>query len=569
MSDSDDDDDDSGPAARTVSKDKRRDAPAIQKKIRLSCNMCPICWMPLAVDVAFPADQRWADVSVTFKGKPAFSIKHHAASRSVARHTFAFGVMGIAPGSRNYQACHYVDHCMIGNDDVEVRLWKFHVPGDDVGRLEPISDPAHMGGLGRFQRLIQSIFIDRDSVQNDIDGFKAGVCVERGVFADALGVGSEMMLMLKGMTLNHSGVLGVVDLVRSGTFVGCCDCNSSMTYLQETAALFRLAFFPSWQDHLIGKENTKLLKTIFSTIKVETMVRHLMLSGIIYRDSLVDTDGGPSFRVQDSTMRSTWQIRHVLVWCSLKILMGLWKYNGTDVKIRHHKSYIFIAVSDFYFSLMFYTLHEASKQPEGTKVLFETFNVFYASHLPFFLRSRQSNLSAVVLGLDSEPQFNVRFAPPSFNDTNAARTVIKRQLADILNQAAVFWTTTVQAVSAFADGRGEILPEISRFFVSPATLRSDRLEVLISRQTKLNVETYARILHHDWYWFHFKHITMTRIACLCKQYDVFVGAVSMQGNKLWRHWYRLFDASVRGLAAQGIGEEVRVLYANAQHARVR
>ncbi len=77
------------------------------------------------------------------------------------------------------------------------------------------------------------------------------------------------------------------------------------------------------------------------------------------------------------------------------------------------------------------------------------------------------------------------------------------------------------------------------------------------RDADLNIQTFATALKPAWYWYHFKHITMPRIAHLCKQYDAEVRP-SAQGTRIWRRWYRMFDASVRALRAQALpGEHVR------------
>ena len=119
----DDDVDDDSPAARGRSHTPARDEAAVNNKIRLSCNLCPVCWMPLVSDTNYAMDKKWENVSVTFKGKPAFSIKHPSASRSVARHTFAFGINVISHTNRNYQKCHYVHHSMFGNSDDDNCYW--------------------------------------------------------------------------------------------------------------------------------------------------------------------------------------------------------------------------------------------------------------------------------------------------------------------------------------------------------------------------------------------------------------------------------------------------------------
>jgi hypothetical protein len=558
-----------------------RDDPAVMARARLCMDLCPICWMPLVTDNRYAMDRKWGAVSATFKGKPAFSIKHPDKSRSLARHVFAFGMNALADGKRNFQKSHYVHYCMVGNADSIMSYWTLYDGSVVAPSLKSIfrSNEVHKLWQG-IQDVKRLEAVDEETLLNL-------VCVENGVFKNALANESKMggYIYDNSDRLNHQGVADIIELMKNRTFTACCDCNTSMTLSAFMESLFELVFLPSVcaNRHGYSALQKSQLKKVLSAFGLESMVHCVMLSGVLHLDELTTSNGQPlvdgagkrCFLIQDSKHRATWRLRFVLVWCSLQILTCLWKFYDTDARIGHHKSYVYVAIADFYFSLLFYALHEGLRlgnAERGSLVGFETFNFFYSSHFPFFLRSSESNLSMCVMQLTDVDRARQRFKVPDFVNTVDAMALVRQQMQDILDAAFDFWTVHVTRISNTIHS-GEIdrmwntRNPVEGFFVSPS--RVERiLRELQDIDVPLNINTFATVLHPTWYWFHFKHITMPRISSLCKQYDTTVQTISAQGTRIWRRWYRMFDASVRALQAVPRQEEgVRALLVSANELR--
>lgn len=562
-------DDDDGPR-RTVA----RDDALVKSRIRMSFNLCPICWMPLAMDSENPLcviDKKWEDVGVTFKGKPAFSIKHPGQARSLARHVFAFGTMSIAPSRCNYQKCHFVHYSMVGNHDRLANYWKYHDHSQKGGIITRVA--VDDDGLDTIKDRVMRSTPNTVPFEGDFDAFFSLVCVEKGIFENALSESSDMCNILNppSAKLNYNKINQLVDRMKD-FFIGCCDCNANMTISEYVQSVFVLIFFPSFYDGRLSLSLKKrLLNEFKQKMKIEHIIHYILLSGILYAGDLFSEDRVVKFHVRDPRRRATWQMRYVLVWCALQILMALWKYNSMDNLIAHHKNYIFLSVADFYFSLMLFALHEGLKLEKETDsgITFESFNLFYSSHMAFFRRHPLSNLSMLVLGINDMQQCGARYSRPLFDDTANATATVKRQLGEIMNGVARLWTTDFCKVSLLIN-QDPTEATVTRFFVpAPRVVQFNTC----LRNAPLNVQTFADALHHTWYWYHFKYITMPSIAKLCKIYEHEIRPIrpgqqqdnrpySSQGVRVWKQWYRLFDQNVRALGARADnGLSVRALLA--------
>lgn len=587
MSDvSDDDDMDVAAAPGRGPSSDARDANRIRKRVKMCNNVCPICWMPLALDITLEMDKKWDAVSATFKAKPAFSVKHPDKSRSVARHTFAFGMNALAKGKVNYQKCHYVHVCMVGTEDSILSYWTLYT-GARADNPVPrsISRGVEVQTLSRSLRRIVSIpgrVLEHQilpvQVLNDIENLQNVVCIERSIFADALKKDSQMgrFIFESSNSINHDGISKVITLMKGQFFAGCCDCNTSMTLSVYLQPLFELIFIPSLCSNEIPLSvfQKNIIKAAFKAFSLENMVHYIMLSGML--------DGGDfeligenemGFRVKDINNRNSWQLRFVLIWCAFQILVCLWKFSTTDKLIGHHKSYVFLAVADFYFSLLFYALHEGLRPSDDRRffVDFEMFNFYYSSHLPFYNianvahASKQVNLSLHVLRIDKDDGIK-RFDEPDFKKVETALSMVRRQMAEIFNASVTFWNGSMRELSNVIhdgvqtrlwDRRDPVRDAIRLYFVSPERLRVDTAALRRTPPVQLTVQRFATALHPYWYWFHFKYITMPRIISLCEQYDAVITGISTPGVGLWKNWVRLFNASVRALGAEAGREDVR------------
>jgi hypothetical protein len=576
-----------------------RDANRIRKRVKMCNNVCPICWMPLALDITLEMDKKWDAVSATFKAKPAFSVKHPDKSRSVARHTFAFGMNALAKGKVNYQKCHYVHVCMVGTEDSILSYWTLYTGAAVSG---PIRHSISRGGEVRtLYRSLRPIVSEPPRVSEhpilplqvlvDIERLQHSVCIEGSIFSDALSRDSQMgRFIYEGSeSINHPGISDVVTLMKNKFFAGCCDCNTSMTLSVYLQPLFELIFIPSLCSSVIplsvAQKNVK--KEAFKVFSLENMVHYIMLSGMLNgRDVAIMSDNEKGFVINDVGDRDSWQLRFVLIWCALQILACLWKFSTTDKLIGHHKSYVFLAVADFYFSLLFYALHEGLRPNNDDRsffVDFEMFNFYYSSHLPFYnianmaQASNQVNLSLHVLHIDKQNGIR-RFEEPDFKQVGTALSTVRRQMKEILDASVTFWNGSMKELSHVihdgvhtgvwdrSDPAHNPQDAIRLYFVSPKRLRTVTSDLRNKTHVRLTVQRFANALHPYWYWFHFKYITMPRIISLCEQYDAVITGISTPGVGLWKNWVRLFNASVRALGAEAGSEDVRALLPSANSA---
>ena len=106
-----------------------RNAKADDRKIKLACNQCPICWMPLTVQGTEENDRKWREVQIVFKGKPAFSVFN--GSTTFARPVIVFGInTGLSGGIKsNAELCHFVHFSSLGDNKV-TNVWKLGLGAD-------------------------------------------------------------------------------------------------------------------------------------------------------------------------------------------------------------------------------------------------------------------------------------------------------------------------------------------------------------------------------------------------------------------------------------------------------
>ena len=100
---------------------KSRQAPKNEAMVKEENNVCPICWMPLCVGDGGHAE-KWKAVQITFKGKPAFSVKEN--SRDFSRPVHVFGLNEIAGKiTTKYEGCHYVHYQHFGTYLDDNSIW--------------------------------------------------------------------------------------------------------------------------------------------------------------------------------------------------------------------------------------------------------------------------------------------------------------------------------------------------------------------------------------------------------------------------------------------------------------
>ena len=399
------------------------------------------------------------------------------------------------------------------------------------------------------------------------------------------------------MDLNWN-VINVLVVKMFRFFAGCKDCNMKMSLQKTLHEIFDLAFpdivpLPPARVVRVGIRGGANVDdaggpapSAAKLFKSEDLAHYLMLSGVLNaREVTLDRQ---TFKVSDPWRTKTWSLRYIMMWCALQILFGMQIICKTDRQIRHHRSYIYYGVMDFYTSLWFYALHclnyrrnDATafdpvrvKSDEETlaqtirahvdgnaanQVLeFEEFHFYYTSLLPAFIKrdgprgatleDSQLNLSTAVFG----------------NAWGVVQTKaeVQQRMAEIYGGICVHWDLYVVNISRLIHGNFAIAVNMMSpietaahaFFFAPFQISQAREE---RKDLPATVAAFSEAMGRGTFWFHFKHITFNRLALECKLYEDFVRQVNTRQNRevpsigaavrLWQRWYRELDQAVRAL----------------------
>ena len=99
---------------------KSRHARKNEAKVKEENNVCPICCVYTVGDGIHA--EKWKAVQITFKGKPAFSVKEN--SRDFSRPVHVFGLNEIAGKiTTKYEGCHYVHYQHFGTYLDDNSIW--------------------------------------------------------------------------------------------------------------------------------------------------------------------------------------------------------------------------------------------------------------------------------------------------------------------------------------------------------------------------------------------------------------------------------------------------------------
>ena len=379
-------------------------------------------------------------------------------------------------------------------------------------------------------------------------------------------------------------------------FPGCADCNGQMTVTRYIVELFDLIFLSCLDAQplppaLAGiralplrRRSVKLRPSaIFNT---EQMVHYLMLGGVL-RDNEVT---GFEFKVDDPNRKNTWTMRYIMMWCALQILSCMWIIKKTHVSIKHHRTYIYYGVMDFYMSLWFYAMHalhygampgtgfkveekdlgtlkenettlvdDLTPHTNGVLLEFEEFHFYYTSVYPMFKRKLAADV-AMGGAADADSRLNLStevlgqalidgFPMDQYNEmTNPAQT-LKSIYEAMFNE----WNTHIQHVSTaihrdfnLPAGANPIAVQAIQYFAKPSDIVAMRNE---RANLSLTVDAFVDHMSAHWYWYHFRHITFNRMAMECKDYDDFLKTDGMDRPSvaasvaMWRRWYKDFSAA--------------------------
>lgn len=517
-------------------------------------NLCPLCWMPLFIDHGKHEDQLWAVVQYVFKGKPAFSIKPSGSHQG--RHVMVFGFSELNPRRQrvyaqdagNVEDAHYIVSCQ-----------DCHFI--DIA-LSAVSQAfLHWNGIGESRYVIQSLKRGAGS-DNNPSPFFQNLNIEDGLWKD----GTFDFVTHVRFDLNFFQTNKAFEIL-SRTFSGCPDCNMKMSNNKYIIHLFKLLFvFPPSNPgdttrNGRGRPKSAPLRRLKESDLMEdteSQMYYILLSGMLKKNDMMMGDGQLKrdvdsmndsayyFQVENETDRSTWGYRYLILWCMIKILFAAWEDADISKDFRHHISYLFSGVQDFYLSVLFFVMHSANgKMPRNEPPLqFETFHFFYSSHIPFFLINKNQNpehhrsLSKLIL-TGTKFRFSIGM---TMDDVRTQFVQLKQKVLD-------FWDSHFKHLSdyIFSEHRTSLPHNI--FFCEPTKAAALSREC---EKAELNVQSFKEFFTtYPDYWFHFKSITMPKIEQDCKIY--YEKSSVPFAKRVWAQWYAYLCACVNDLGKRDGG----------------
>ncbi len=176
-----------------------------------------------------------------------------------------------------------------------------------------------------------------------------------------------------------------------------------------------------------------------------------------------------SFKIGDERDCLSWKFRFVLMWCLLQVIFSVFEGNSIKPLFRHHISYVYGGIQDFYLSLLFFLLHCANGYTqEGRFTLtFEVFHFFYSSHLPFFLAKNHQNpgngrsLSEIILKtVDNSSEIQLG----NKDNDHFNKVEIKALFNQLKDSVLRFWNESFKPLSDFIHERENPGGEYAGFF---------------------------------------------------------------------------------------------------------
>ena len=509
-------------------------------------NTCPICWMPLNVGDTGLQAEKWRVVQMTFKAKPAFSVKQ--VSVDFARPVLVFGINDFTGGVRktNYDGCHYVHYSLVGESKHFSKLW-------EVGNYGRNYRHGTANIPGCEPTLSAAFYLALFSSENNL-------------FSEALGPRAPTSLLLRDIGSDGDVIRGSLAELQTFVkefFMGCADCNQKMTISEFVGPLFGLIFSedtytPSPKSRRVKHvpvaeddpdpdstpEQGKKRSPKADGFTDEMMLHYVMMRGLL-RVGDEDTARDPRdpqrfFKVAEDDRLLTWLLKCIMMWCSLQILFCSWKMAALFDGRKHHTNYIYRGVMDFYISMWCFALYTVCMRDRTDGLPFDEFHYYYSSMMPFYMRQQGRfngpfNLCTLVL---QEENIGVRVYP---KESTSPLDDVKEELELIFNNVTRFWNTEMSTVclGIHTLTRAGVPYQLSPFFTPYDSVQLLRRRVMDNAKN-LDAQTFCDALTPFWYWFHFRHITMGVISQTSKAYLDKQG-MPQPARVLWYNWCRRFD----------------------------
>ena len=570
-------------------------ADAKQMAAKGEFNLCPMCWMPLYSDSSSSANKKedfnWGLVQFVFKGKPAFSIQ--ADGYKHERAVLAFGVSDLHTGAKsNCEDCHFIHKSAYSTTQRFNDIWDITIP---VSRAVMVD--------GNIESL--SSFLSDAGYQDGVDGFCGSLHAKNGLWS---GVYEFVTLFddktASMRSFEENKVMNKLKMI----FPGCRDCNGKMTVIKYIPPLIQLLALRETQyttdlngilkvniampdpvrglprargsrgggvsargggrgrggggggmprvgrgggdddddgNGYVGEKRPRTTKA--SAIRNETAMNYILLCGMLEPSDQISQGivaNAIAFQITDAVHASTWRFRYVLMWCLLQILFSAWEDARVAPLFRHHLSYVYTGIKDFYMSLLFFILHCAngySTTTQGRPLSFEAFHFFYSSHMPFYLMDKGGNegklhsLSELVLN-------GVVFSSNEFN-----RRTVGADFDSLKGRIIEFWNKYYRPLSDHIHSGWLVSNMYTSFFVPPSKAMEFTLTCQNSGATMtLDVQTFNNYFSTSpGYWFHFKNITMANIEKDCRVY--FEGTEIELVKQVWAQWYNYLCMCIQRL----------------------
>ena len=528
---------------------------------RAEFNLCPMCWMPLYSNSGSMKndDFSWGLVQFVFKGKPAFSIQ--ADGYKHERSVLVFGVSDLHSDAKsNCEDCHFIHKSTYNITQRFQDIWDKSIALDQSVMVDTDN------------RQVLS-YLEESGYEDGIGGFCQSLCAGKGLWSGVY----DFVTLFDGMSIEDSmGYLennGIVNKLKS-VFPGCRDCNSKMTVSKYIQPLIRLL---ALKETLYTTDANGILKISAAKprpargqprgrgrgrggvnigvarprkekalgIGNEMAMNYILLCGMMEPNDKIgigECATTTTFKILDMDHILTWKFRYALTWCLLQILFPAWEDARVNPFFRHHLSYVYTGIKDFYMSLFFFVMHCANGFTTTLHgdFTFEAFHFFYSSHMPFYLMDKEGGNPAKCHSLSELILTGVQFSSDDFN-----RQTVSGDFDNLKKRMVYFWSVHFKPLSNFIHGRRGDGP-YSLFFVHPSKAMEYTTKCQRSNEMGLNVQTFNDYFTATpGYWFHFKNITMANIEKDCKIY--FDSNEIELVKQVWAQWYNYLCMCVQRL----------------------
>jgi hypothetical protein len=515
-----------------------------------------MCWMPLYASKIGAVDKAWAQVQTVFKGKPAYSIEKEGSKAE--RPVLVFGVSELMhPDAKvNCEDCHYVHKSMSEKMKKLGDLWMEAV---ELTRRKEIKT------LDSIDKKLKTLGFEK-GVESFVD-----YCVKNGI---SDGVLEFTQIFDSPTAMSHFNSSGC-RATMFNTFAGCRDCNLKMTAIKYVHQIYQKMVAASGRQPK-GRAARPVSAGVAGRAKrpaidpadnpklnpgtdTEAAMQCFLFGGLLHANDRLysvpyENHMAYYFEINDQERCDTWAFRFCVLWCLYQVLFCVWENRTIGWSFRHHVSYVYSGIQNFYLALLFYVLHCANGNRDT--IDFETFNFFYASHLPFFLMKNDSSktsrsLSAMLLDEDIDPKEEPDAR--AFEEYTAAK--LRQEFGTLKTKVLGLWESHFKSLSLFIHGSDELYSNkeaYTAFFCDPrAATTMSRHSEHSGGESIPDVTTSSRVFNTGpGYWFHFKSITMAKIEMDSELY--YASHDDPLIRQMWADWYRHLCFRIRQLDTAGV-----------------